>query len=324
LHTAVIIKDLKKGAMMPVKKTDLIWLNGEFVRWDDAKIHILSHVIHYGSSVFEGIRCYETPKGAMVLRLKEHIRRLYDSAKIYRMTIPYSIEDYCEVCLEVIRRNKLTQCYIRPVVYRGYGDVGVNPLNCPVDTAVAVWDWGAYLGPEALAKGVDVCVSTWNRMAPNTLPAMAKCAANYMNGQLIKMEAVLGGYAEGIALDAFGQVSEGSGENIFVIRNNVVFTPTLANAILPGITRDGVLTILQDEMKLEVRRQAVSREMLYIADEIFFTGTAAEVTPIASVDRIPVGSGKRGPITEAVQKRYLDLVTGKAEDVHGWLTPVAK
>jgi branched-chain amino acid aminotransferase len=315
---------LKKGARMPVKKTDLIWLNGEFVRWDDAKIHILSHVIHYGSSVFEGIRCYETPKGAMVLRLQEHIRRLYDSAKIYRMTIPFSFEEYCEVCLEVIRRNNLTQCYIRPVVYRGYGEVGVNPLNCPVDTAVAVWDWGAYLGPEALAKGVDVCVSTWNRMAPNTLPAMAKCAANYMNGQLIKMEAVLGGYAEGIALDAFGQVSEGSGENIFVIRNNVVFTPTLANAILPGITRDGVLTILQEEMKLEVRRQAVSREMLYIADEIFFTGTAAEVTPIASVDRIPVGSGKRGPITEAVQKRYLDLVTGKAEDVHGWLTPVKK
>jgi branched-chain amino acid aminotransferase len=309
---------------MPVKKTDLIWLNGEFVRWDDAKIHILSHVIHYGSSVFEGIRCYETPKGPMVLRLKEHIRRLYDSAKIYRMTIPFSFEDYCEVCLEVIRRNNLTQCYIRPVVYRGYGDVGVNPLNCPVDTAVAVWDWGAYLGPEALAKGVDVCISTWNRMAPNTLPAMAKCAANYMNGQLIKMEAVLGGFAEGIALDTFGQVSEGSGENIFVIRNNVVFTPTLANAILPGITRDGVLTILQDELKLEVRRQAVSREMLYIADEIFFTGTAAEVTPIASVDRIPVGSGKRGPVTAAVQKRYLDLVTGKAEDVYGWLTPVKK
>ncbi|MEW5765429.1 MAG: branched-chain amino acid transaminase [Acidobacteriota bacterium] len=309
---------------MPVKNTDWIWMNGKFVPWNEAHIHVLSHVIHYGSSVFEGIRCYETPKGPRVLRLKDHIQRLYHSAKVYRMEIPYSLEEYCEVCLEVIRRNGMQKCYIRPVVFRGYGDVGVNPLPCPVDTAVAVWDWGAYLGPEALAKGVDVCVSTWNRPSPNSLPAMAKCAANYMNGQLIKMEAILSGFAEGIALDVNGYVSEGSGENIFLVRNSTVYTPSLGHAVLPGITRDGVLTILAKEMKMEVRHQAVPREMLYLADEIFFTGTAAEITPIASVDRIPVGKGQRGPITEAVQKRYLEIVQGKAEDIYGWLTPVYK
>ncbi len=307
---------------MPVKKTDWIWLNGEFVRWEDAKIHVLSHVIHYGTSVFEGIRCYDTPRGAMVLRLREHIQRLYNSAKIYRMEIPYAFDDYMDICLDVIRRNELKQCYIRPVVYRGYGEVGVNPLNCPVDTAVAVWEWGAYLGPEALKNGVKVCVSSWNRMAPNTLPAMAKCAANYMNGQLIKMEAVLRGYTEGIALDPAGYVSEGSGENLFIIWNGVVYTPTLGHSVLPGITRDGVLKILTDEMNMPVRREGIPRDMLYVADEIFFTGTAAEVTPISSVDDIPVGKGKIGPVTEAVQKRYLEIVQGKAEDIYNWLTPV--
>jgi branched-chain amino acid aminotransferase len=307
---------------MPVKPTEWIWMNGEFVRWEEAKIHVLSHVIHYGSSVFEGIRCYETPKGPMVLRLQDHIKRLYHSAKVYRMEIPYSLEDYCEICLEVIRRNKMQRCYIRPVVYRGYGDVGVNPLPCPVETVVAVWDWGAYLGPEALARGVDVCVSSWNRPSPNSLPAMAKCAANYMNGQLIKMEAIIGGFAEGIALDVNGYVSEGSGENIFLVRNGTVYTPSLGHSVLPGITRDGVLTILTKELKMEVRHQAVPREMLYLADEIFFTGTAAEITPIASVDKIPVGQGRRGPVTEKVQSRYLEIVQGKAEDIYGWLTPV--
>ncbi len=307
---------------MPVKKTDWIWLNGEFVRWEDAKIHVLSHVIHYGTSVFEGIRCYDTPGGAMVLRLKEHIRRLYNSAKIYRMEIPYAYDDYVDICLEVIRRNELKQCYIRPVVYRGYGEVGVNPLNCPVDTAVAVWEWGAYLGPEALKNGVKVCVSSWNRMAPNTLPAMSKCAANYMNGQLIKMEAVLRGYTEGIALDPAGYVSEGSGENLFIIWNGVVYTPTLGHSVLPGITRDGVLKILSEEMNMPIRREGIPRDMLYVADEIFFTGTAAEVTPISSVDDITVGAGKIGPVTEAVQKRYLEIVQGKAEDIYNWLTPV--
>ncbi len=307
---------------MPVKKTDWIWLNGEFVRWEDAKIHVLSHVIHYGTSVFEGIRCYDTPRGAMVLRLKEHIRRLYNSAKIYRMEIPYAFDDYVDICLEVIRRNELKQCYIRPVVYRGYGEVGVNPLNCPVDTAVAVWEWGAYLGPEALQNGVKVCVSSWNRMAPNTLPAMSKCAANYMNGQLIKMEAVLRGYTEGIALDPAGYVSEGSGENLFIIWNGVVYTPTLGHSVLPGITRDGVLKILSEEMNMPIRREGIPRDMLYVADEIFFTGTAAEVTPISSVDDITVGTGRIGPVTEAVQKRYLEIVQGKAEDIYNWLTPV--
>lgn len=309
---------------MAVKPTEWIWMNGEFVRWEDAKIHVLSHVIHYGTSVFEGIRCYATPRGPHVLRLRDHIDRLVNSAKIYRMQMPWGAPEYCEVCLEVIRRNKMEQCYIRPVVYRGYGDVGVNPLNCPVESAVAVWDWGAYLGPEALARGVDVCVSTWNRPSPNSLPAMAKAAANYMNGQLIKMEAVQAGYAEGIALDVNGYVSEGSGENIFLIRNSTVYTPSLGHSVLPGITRDGALKILTEELGLEVRHQAIPREMLYLADEIFFTGTAAEITPIASVDRIQVGSGHRGPVTEKVQTRYLDLVTGKAEDAYGWLTPVNK
>ncbi len=307
-----------------VKKTDWIWLNGKFVKWDEAQIHVLSHVIHYGTSVFEGIRCYETPKGPMVLRLRDHIQRLYNSAKIYRMELPWTIDEYCEICLEVIRRNKMKSCYIRPVVYRGYGDVGVNPFGCPVESAIAVWDWGAYLGPEALAKGVDVCVSSWNRIAPNTLPTMAKCAANYMNSQLIKMEAILAGYAEGIALDVNGHVSEGSGENLFLVRNNIVFTPSIANAILPGITRDGVLTLLEKEFKIEVRHQAVMREMLYIADELFFTGTAAEVTPIATVDKVKVGAGKRGPVTEKLQGRYLEIVTGKAPDLYGWLSPVGK
>ena len=309
---------------MPVKETEWIWMNGEFVRWRDAKIHVLSHVIHYGSSVFEGIRCYETPKGPMVLRLRDHIKRLFDSAKIYRMEIPYSIDDYCEVCLEVIRRNKMEQCYIRPVVFRGYGDVGVNPLPCPVETAVAVWDWGAYLGPEALAKGVNVMVSTWNRPSPNSLPAMAKCAANYMNGQLIKMEAIEAGYAEGIALDVNGYVSEGSGENIFIIRNGDIYTPSLAHSVLPGITRDGVLKILEGEMKLRVKHQAVPRELLYLADELFFTGTAAEITPIASVDKVAVGSGQRGPLTQKLQSRYLAIIRGEADDIYGWLTPVRK
>ncbi len=315
---------LQKGAPMAVKKTEWIWMNGEFVRWDDAKIHVLSHVVHYGTSVFEGIRCYKTPKGSMVLRLRDHIKRLFDSAKIYRMEIPYSIDDYCDICLEVIRKNNMESCYIRPVVYRGYGEVGVNPLPCPVETSVAVWDWGAYLGPEALAKGVDVMVSTWNRPSPNSLPAMAKCAANYMNGQLIKMEAILSGYAEGIALDVNGYISEGSGENIFIVRNGDIYTPSLGHSVLPGITRDGVLRILEEELKVRVKHQAVPREMIYICDEAFFTGTAAEITPIASVDRVPVGKGSRGRITEKVQSRYLAIVKGEAEDIYGWLTPVKK
>ncbi len=309
---------------MAVKKTNWIWMNGAFVPWDGAKLHVLAHVVQDGRSVFEGIRCYGTPNGPMVLRLEEHIRRLYNSAKIYRMEIPYPLDEYVEVCLETIRRNNLGACYIRPVVYRGYGDVGVNPLNCPVDTAVAVWEWGTYLGPEALTKGVKVCVSSWNRMAPNTLPAMAKCAANYMNSQLIKMEAVLRGYSEGIALDTSGHLSEGSGENLFVVYKGEVYTPTLGNSILPGITRNGVIKILEKEMGLTVRRQEIPRDLLYIAEELFFAGTAAEVTPISSVDDLPVGTGRRGPITEAVQKRYLELVTGKAEDIYGWLTPVRK
>jgi len=307
---------------MGIPKVDWIWINGEYVPWNDAKIHILSHVIHYGTCVFEGIRCYNTKNGPAVMRLKEHIQRLYNSAKIYRMDPKMPLDEFCETCLEVIRRNKIDECYIRPIVYRGYGDIGVNPLNNPVDLSIAVWEWGAYLGPEALAKGVDVCVATWSRCAPNTLPMMAKAAANYMNGGLIKMEAILNGYAEGIALDVNGNVSEGSGENIFVIKDGAVVTPPLGCAILPGITRQCAKTILTEELGIEVIEQHVNREMLYLADEIFFTGTAAEITPIATVDKIAIGSGARGPITEKVQTRYLEYVKGEREDKYGWLTPV--
>jgi branched-chain amino acid aminotransferase len=312
------------GVLMSVKPTEWIWINGEFIRWDDAKIHILSHVIHYGSCVFEGIRCYNTKQGPKVMRLREHIKRLFDSAKIYRMVMTQSIDEYCDVCLEVIRRNKLDACYIRPIIYRGYGEVGVNPLKNPVDSSVAVWEWGAYLGPEALEKGVNVCVSSWTRLAPNTMPTMAKAASNYMNGQLIKMEALINGYDEGIALDHTGYVSEGSGENLFVIQNGNVFTTPLANSILPGITRDSAIQILEKEMGLTVKERAVNREILYIADELFFTGTAAEITPIASVDKIPVGKGRRGPVTEEVQRRFLSILQGNSEDKFGWLTPVNK
>ncbi|MEJ2367316.1 MAG: branched-chain amino acid transaminase [Acidobacteriota bacterium] len=305
-----------------VPKTDWIWLNGEFVRWEDAKIHILSHVIHYGTGVFEGIRCYETPKGPQVMRLQDHIKRLYNSAKIYRMELEMSRDEYSELCLELIRRNNMSACYIRPLIYRGSGSMGVNPLNCSVDSAVAVWDWGAYLGPEALSKGVDVCVSTWNRVAPNTFPAMAKATANYMNGGLIKMEAIVNGFVEGIALDSQGYIGEGSGENLFMVLDDKVYTPPLSSGILPGITRDSVITLFEKEMGLTVHEKPLNREMLYICDELFFCGTAAEVTPIATVDKIKVGKGSRGPVTEEVQRRYLSLVKGEREDPYGWLTPV--
>ena len=306
---------------MPLPKSDKIWFNGEFLPWDDVKVHIGSHVIHYGTSVFEGIRCYSTPKGPAVFRLDAHTDRLFDSAKVYRMDLPFTPAEINRAILETINANRMEACYIRPIAYRGYGELGVSPFTCPVDVAVLVWKWGQYLGPEALENGVDVCVSSWARFAPDTLPAMAKTGANYMNSQLIKMEAMKNGYAEGIALDSTGHVSEGSGENLFLVHKGTLLTPSLGSSVLLGITRDSVMALARRQ-GLEVVERSIPREMLYLADEVFFTGTAAELTPIRSVDRIQVGDGTRGPITESLQGAFFDILEGRAEDEFGWLTTV--
>ena len=303
-------------ALDPVKK---IWMNGEFVDWNDAKIHVLSHVVHYGSSVFEGGRAYASDRGPVVFRLQDHVDRLFNSAKIYRMEIPFSREQVARAICELIDVNDLDAAYIRPVAYRGYKELGVDPRSCPVDLTIAVWRWGKYLGPEALEQGVDVCVSSWQRMAPNTFPAMAKCGANYMNSQLIKQEALGHGYVEGIALDSSGHVSEGSGENVFLVRDRVLITPSFGNSILPGITRNCVIK-LAEEMGLKVIEENIPREALYLADEVFFTGSAAEITPIRSIDRIPVGTGKRGPVTRRLQEAFFDIVESRSADRFGWLT----
>jgi len=294
-------------------------MNGKLVPWDDAKIHIGSHVIHYASAVFEGVRCYKTPKGSAVFRLDAHTERLFNSAKIYWMDLGYTPEQLNDAILETIRANRKDACYIRPVVYRGFGELGVNPLGSPVEVAIMVWDWGKYLGQEALDAGVDVCVSSWTRMAPNTLPAMAKSAGNYLNSQLIKVEAVKGGFAEGIALDVQGFVSEGSGENLFAVSKGRLLTPPLVSSVLPGITRDTAL-VLARRLGIPVEEKALPREMLYLADELFFTGTAAEITPIRSVDRQKVGKGSRGPVTAALQKAFFDVIGCNVGDEHGWLT----
>ncbi len=306
---------------MPLKKSDKIWMDGKFVDWDDATLHVCAHVVHYGSAVFEGIRAYNTDKGPAVFRLKPHIERLYNSAKMYRMEPEMPVEDFIEASLETIRVNNMEACYIRPVIYRGYHELGVNPLNNPINAFIVVWEWGKYLGPEALEQGVDVRVSSWFRIAPNTMPALAKSAANYMNSQLIKMEALMDDYAEGIALDTNGYVSEGSGENLFLVQDGTLYTTPLGASVLPGITRDSVITIA-DELGIDVVEQLIPREMLYKADELFFTGTAAEVTPIRSVDKITIGPGKRGPITAEIQEKYLNYVEGKPEDKYNWLTYV--
>jgi branched-chain amino acid aminotransferase len=306
---------------MSFPKSEKIWMNGKFVPWDDAKIHIGSHVVHYGSAVFEGIRCYATPDGPAVFRLDAHTERLYNSAKIYRMDVPFTADAFNQALLETITVNKLDACYIRPLVYRGYGQLGVNPFPCPVDVAIMVWEWGKYLGAEALEKGVDLCVSSWTRMAPNTLPAMAKSAANYMNSQLIKMEAIKAGYVEGIALDSHGYLSEGSGENLFLVHKGTLLTPPMVSAVLPGITRDTVLTLAR-RAGVPVVEQMLPREMLYIADEVFLTGTAAEITPVRSIDKIVIGRGARGPVTEALQRAFFDVVECRVPDEHGWLTYV--
>jgi branched-chain amino acid aminotransferase len=307
---------------MAIKATEKIWHNGKFIGWEDAKIHVLSHVVSYGSGIFEGIRCYKTKQGPAIFRLREHMQRLINSGRIYRMELPYSVEELSNAALELVRANKMEACYVKPIVLRGYGEVGVNPFPCPIEVYMACWDWGKYLGPEALEQGVDVCVSSWNRMAPNTLPAMSKSAANYMNSQLIRMEAIVNGYVEGIALDPTGYVSEGSGENIFLVVDGAVLTPPLANSILPGITRNSIIQLCQD-LGIPCKEQMIPREMLYIADEVFFVGTASEVSPIRSIDRQKIGDGKRGPITKKLQDEFFAIAEGHKPDRHGWLSSVA-
>lgn len=303
------------------KKSQFIWMNGQYVPWDQAKIHICSHVVHYGSGVFEGIRCYRTPKGPAVFRLKDHTIRLFNSAKIYRMDIPFTQDQVNAATVELIRKNNHEECYVRPLVYRGYNELGVNPFPCPVDVALITWYWGKYLGPEALEQGVDVMVSSWNRMAPNTFPAMAKTCANYANSGLIKMEALKYGFVEGIALDVHGFLSEGSGENLFIVKEGVIHTPPLHATVLPGITRHSIITLARD-LGYKVVETMMLREFLYLADEVFFTGSAAEVTPIRSVDKITVGAGKCGPVTKALQEAFFSVIEGRSADKYGWLTPV--
>ena len=306
---------------MPMEKSEYIWFDGEFVPWDEARVHVLSHAMHYGSSVFEGIRCYDTANGPGVFRLPEHVQRMVDSCKIYRIEIPFSSDEISQAIVGTVAKNGLRSCYIRPLVFRGYSQLGVEPRTCPVQMIVAVWEWGAYLGPEALEQGVDVGVSSWRRMAPGTIPASAKVGGHYTNSQLIRMEAAEHGYTEGIALDVYGYVSEGSGENIFVVKDGVIYTPPLSASILNGITRSSVITLAR-EFGYEVIETLITREQLYIADEIFFTGTAAEVSPIRSVDHIVIGPGRRGPITTKIQSEFFKIITGEVPDQHHWLTPV--
>lgn len=306
---------------MAIPKTEYIWHNGQIIPWDSATVHILSHVVNYGSSLFEGIRCYQQPNGPAIFRLKEHMQRLINSSKIYRIEVPFSLDELCNAVVEIVGMNKVSPCYIRPIVLRGYGELGVNPIGCPTEVYIANYSWGKYLGHGGPDDGVDVCVSSWTRFAPNTLPAMAKAGANYMNSQLIKMEAILNGYSEGIALDATGYVSEGSGENLFVVKDGKIITPPLGNSVLPGITRDTVIQIAE-ALDIPLIEQIVPRELLYIADEVFFSGTAAEITPIRSVDKIQVGTGKAGEITKAIRKEFFAIVNGESPDRFGWLTPV--
>lgn len=308
---------------MPIPATQHIWFNGKLIPWEKATVHVLSHALHYGSSVFEGVRAYPSAKGLVIFRLSDHTRRLFDSAKIYRIAIPFSSDDINAACREVVLANGLHNgAYLRPVAFRGYGEIGVAPkIDPPVEVAVAAWEWGKYLGADSEAEGVDVCVSSWQRVAPNTLPALAKAAGNYLSSQLISYEAKRLGFAEGIGLAPDGTVSEGAGENLFVIRDGVIHTPGFAHSVLGGITRDTIIRLARDR-GYEVQETTIPREMLYIADEIFMTGTAAEVTPVRSVDRLAVGTGKRGPITESLQAAFFGLFSGKTPDKYGWLEPV--
>lgn len=307
--------------MSRISETSWIWRDGEFVRWADATVHVLCHSLQFGSSAFEGVRCYSTPRGPAIFRIDAHLQRLIDSCRIYHMDMRYGVPELTAACRELVRRNALDACYIRPMVLRGYGAAGMVPFDSPVEVYLPCWPWGAYLGAGALENGVDACVSSWHRVAPNTIPSMAKVAGNYLSGQLVKMEALANGFAEGIALDVSGMISEGSGQNIFVIHRGTLYTPTINGTLLHGITRDSLLQLARDA-GIPIREQPLPREMLYMADEIFFTGTAAEVTPVRSVDRIQIGSGKPGPITTMLQQTFLDVVQGRRDDPHGWLTHV--
>lgn len=307
--------------MYKLTESEWIWRDGEFVPWKDATLHVLAHAVQFGSAVFEGVRCYATPKGPAVFRLREHFKRMYNSCKIYRMEVKYSPDELVDATRELVRRNRLDACYIRPMVLRGYGAAGMVPFASPVEVFLPCWPWGAYLGDDALEKGVDACVASWHRVAPNTIPAMAKIAGNYLSGQLIKMEALANGYAEAIALGPDGLVSEGSGQNVFIVNDGALYTPPIDGTLLPGITRDTVVTLARD-LGIDVHVQPLAREVLYTCDELFLSGTASEITPVRSVDKLLVGAGKPGPVTGAIQKRFLDIVNGRAVDSHGWLTQV--
>lgn len=307
--------------MAKIDESEWIWHDGQFIKWHDANIHILSHSVQFGSAVFEGIRCYSTPAGPAIFRLREHLKRMYNSCRIYRMEVRWTMDELIEASRELVRKNGLDACYIRPMVIRGYGAAGMVPYDSPIETYLPCWPWGAYLGDEALEKGVDACVSSWHRVAPNTIPAAAKIAGNYLSGQLIKMEALRNGYQEAIALGPDGMLSEGSGQNVFVVDGGALYTPPIDGTLLPGITRETVMTLAKDA-GIPVHVQALTREVLYTCDELFVCGTASEVTPVRSVDKLPVGDGNVGPITKQIQKRFLDIVNGRAQDVHSWLTPV--
>jgi branched-chain amino acid aminotransferase len=302
-------------------ETEWIWHDGAFIRWQDATIHVLAHSLQFGSSVFEGIRCYATPRGPAIFRLEDHLQRMADSCKIYRMDLPYSIDELVSACCELVDRNNVDSCYLRPMVVRGYGAAGMVPFDSPIEVYLPCWPWGTYLGLGALENGVDACVASWHRVAPNTIPAMAKVAGNYLGSQLVKMEALRNGFTEGIALTTDGMISEGSGQNLFLIHRGVLYTPTINGTLLHGVTRYSILTLARD-MGFEVREQEMPREMLYTADEVFLCGTASEVTPVRSIDRIEIGNGRRGPITTQIQQRFLDIARGAVDDPYGWLTYV--
>lgn len=303
---------------MALVKSRYIWMNGRFVPWDKAQVHVLSHALHYGSSWFEGIRAYCTRRGTAVFRLQDHLQRLIHSCKLYYTEIPYTVEQLSTATLELITRNRLSQCYIRPLAFRGYGEMGIMPFGCPVEVVIAAWKWGRYLGNDSIERGIDVCVSSWMRIHPNTLPTLAKAAGNYLNSQLIRIEAMRHGYDEGLSLDGHGNISEGSGENVFLVRDGALYTPPVASSILEGITRASVITLAR-ELGIPVVEQSIPRTMLYVADEVFLTGTAAEIVPVCSVDRVTVGSGKVGPITKTLMERFYAVVH-KGDDPYGWLT----
>lgn len=304
---------------MAFDESGKIWFNGELVDWKDANIHVLSHVVHYGSSVFEGIRCYNTQKGPAIFRLKEHVKRLFNSAKIYRMDVDYSTEEFANAIIETVKVNELEECYIRPIIFRGYNELGVYPLNTPLNYVIAVWSWGEYLGEESVEKGVDAGISTWRRMAPDTMPNMAKAGSNYMNSQLAKMESIINNYDEAIMLDHQGMISEGSGENVFLVNDGTLHTPPKATSLLPGINRDSVIKLAED-LGIEIKEELIPREMLYIVDEVFLTGTAAEITPIKSIDRITIGNGARGEVTKQLQDAFFNIIKSGSNDDHEWLT----